>query len=75
MTLDILIIFAGSFVAALPFLGFPSSWDTALFFLVGIFIIGLGIAVQRRGDTRGSAEKRDAMSVENSIRKSEHESR
>lgn len=64
MTLDILIIFAGSFVAVLPFLGFPSSWDTALFFLAGIFIIGLGIAVQRRGSAR-EQRKNTEVSVEN----------
>ena len=49
MTLDALIIFAGSFVAVLPFLGFPSSWDRVLFLLAGIFVIGLGIALRRRG--------------------------
>ncbi|MEK7107240.1 MAG: hypothetical protein AAB899_03585 [Patescibacteria group bacterium] len=48
MTVDALIMLAGAFVAVLPFLGFPNSWDTALFFLAGIFIISLGIAVRRR---------------------------
>jgi uncharacterized membrane protein len=48
MTLDTLIMFAGAFVAVLSFLGFPNSWDTALLFLAGVFIIGLGIVVRRR---------------------------
>jgi VIT1/CCC1 family predicted Fe2+/Mn2+ transporter len=48
MTLDALIMFSGAFVALLPFLGFPLSWDTALFFLAGIFIVGLGIVVRRK---------------------------
>jgi len=64
MTLDVLIIFAGSFVAVLPFLGFPSSWDTVLFFLAGIFIIGLGIAAQRRGST-GKQYRNPEASEEN----------
>lgn len=49
MTLDTLIMLAGAFVAALPFLGFPNSWDTWLFFAAGVFVIALGIVVRRRG--------------------------
>jgi len=47
MTLDALIMGAGAFVAVLSFLGFPGSWDRALFLIAGIFIVGLGIAVRR----------------------------
>lgn len=53
MTLDTLIIGAGACVALLPFLGFPVRWDMALLFLIGLFIIGLGIAVRRK---RGAEE-------------------
>lgn len=60
MTLDALIILAGAIVALLPFLGFPSSWDSVLFFLLGVAIIGLGVAVRRRGPS--PVEKRDDMS-------------
>lgn len=49
MTLDALIMLSGGFVAVLPFLGFPNSWDSIFFFLAGVFIIGLGIVVRRRG--------------------------
>ncbi len=49
MTIDALILLAGAFVASLPFLGFPSQWDTVLFVIAGICIIGLGIVVRRRG--------------------------
>ena len=49
MTLDTLIMCAGGFVAVLPFLGFPNSWDNVFFFLAGVLIIGLGIVVRRRG--------------------------
>lgn len=51
MTLDTLIMLSGAFVAVLPSLGFPNSWDNVLLFLVGVFIIALGIVVRRR---RGS---------------------
>ena len=49
MTLDSLIMFTGAFVAALPFLGFPYSWDNVLLFIAGVFIVALGIVVRRRG--------------------------
>lgn len=52
MTLDTLIMLAGAFVAVLPFLGFPNSWDTVLFFIAGIVIIGLGIVVRRKEGER-----------------------
>ncbi len=61
MTLDTLIICAGAFVTLLPFLGFPNSWDTALFFLAGVFIVGLGIVVRRR---RGAEETMKRLSAQ-----------
>ncbi|QQG37911.1 MAG: hypothetical protein HYS26_04785 [Candidatus Kaiserbacteria bacterium] len=48
MTLDAVIMLVGAFVALLPFLGLPNSWDTALFFGAGVVVIGLGIIVRRR---------------------------
>lgn len=48
MTLDALIMLAGAFVAVLPFLGLPNSWDTVLLFLAGVAVTGLGIVVRRR---------------------------
>ncbi len=56
MTLDALIILAGAIVAALPFLGFPSEWDTVIFFVAGVFTILLGMAVRRRLYTDEKAE-------------------
>ncbi len=56
MTLDALIMFAGFFVAILPFLGFPIQWDNILLAAAGIFIIMLGIFVRRRGSARKSAK-------------------
>lgn len=61
MTLDGLIMLSGAFVALLPFLGFPLSWDTVLFFLAGIFIVSLGIVVRRRGLGLPEEERRRKM--------------
>lgn len=48
MSLDALIMFSGAMVALLPFLGFPNSWDAAIFLALGLFIVGLGVVVRRR---------------------------
>lgn len=65
MTLDTLIMLAGAFVAVLPFLGFPNSWDTVLLFLAGVFIIGLGIVVRRRTSSRLGPRGNGETFVEN----------
>jgi len=49
MTLDTVIMLFGAFVAVLPFLQFPPDWMSFFSFVAGIVIIGLGIAVRRRG--------------------------
>lgn len=49
MTLDAVIIAFGAFVALLPFLQFPLDWSNFFAFIAGIVIVGLGIAVRRRG--------------------------
>lgn len=49
MTIDTLIMLSGALVAALPFLGFPNSWDNVIFLAAGAFVISLGIIVRRRG--------------------------
>lgn len=56
MTLDTVIMLLGALVAALPFLQFPQDWTNFFAFLAGIIIIGLGIAVRRRGLRHGSAQ-------------------
>lgn len=63
MTIDALIMFAGAFVAILPFLGFPNSWDTFFFLFAGVFIIALGIIVRRRLGRSSGAQKHEEMSV------------
>ena len=59
MTIDTLIMFSGAFVAVLPFLGFPNSWDRVLFFLAGVFVIALGIVVRRRHGHSAPAPKEE----------------
>ncbi len=68
MTLDTLIMLSGGFVAVLPFLGFPNSWDSVLFFLAGILIIGLGIVVRRRGLGLDEGKRRELRDREQSFR-------
>ena len=48
MTLDTLIMLSGGFVALLPFLGFPNSWDNVLLVAAGVFIVILGLLVRTR---------------------------
>jgi len=64
MTLDTLIILTGTFVAVLPFLGFPNSWDNVLFFVAGAFTVLLGIVVRRRSGVGKTSERRGPF-VEN----------
>ena len=50
MTVDTLIMLSGTFIALLPFLGFPLELRKMLFIGSGIFIIALGIVVRRKGE-------------------------
>jgi len=68
MTLDVLIMISGAFVALLPFLGFPNTWDAVLFLIAGIVIIALGIIVRRRSGAPMSTHY-----IENSPRSEVHE--
>ena len=58
MTIDTLIMFAGAIVVAVPFLGFPNSWDSVIYVLAGALIIALGIVVRRRGKNLVIHEKK-----------------
>jgi membrane protein implicated in regulation of membrane protease activity len=64
MTLDALIMLAGAMVAAIPFLGFTIDMQMWIFFILGIVIIGLGIAVRRRGERQQQARTRKGEFVE-----------
>jgi len=41
MSKDLIIIFLGAWVVLVPFLGFPSKWDTVIFVVSGLLIISL----------------------------------
>ena len=57
MTLDSLIMLCGVFVAILPFLGFPNSWDSVIFAILGVLVVALGIVVRRRSPRRSTEER------------------
>lgn len=68
MTLDSLIILSGALVAILPFLGFPNTWDSVIFLILGALVVTLGIVVRRRAPRR-TAQDRDSFFVENTPHK------
>ena len=57
MTLDTLIILAGALVAFLSIAGFPPSWYKPMFFVLGFFVVALGIIVRRQRGERETAER------------------
>lgn len=75
MTLDALIMLLGAFVALLPFLGFPVSWDSVILVICGVLVIFLGIIVRRRGLIRRIRAPRKSASayVESAPQPSSHE--
>lgn len=56
MTIDAVIMLLGTFVALLPFLGFPVRWDSVLLVIVGVLVIVAGIIVRRRSTNESSAQ-------------------
>ena len=60
MTLDTMIMLAGSFVALLPFLGFPNSWDSVLLLIIGVLIVILGILVRREQNSESNSYVRNS---------------
>ncbi len=64
MSLDALIMLFGALVAVMPFLGFTVNMQMWIFFILGIIIIGLGIAVRRRGERQRIISTRKGEFVE-----------
>ena len=65
MTIDALIMLSGAFVAVLPFLGFPNSWDTFFFLAAGVLTVALGIVVRRRlGQTQRVSQKEELSAAD-----------
>jgi hypothetical protein len=54
MTIDALIMLAGALIAVVSFLGIPVDWHPAIFFVLGVIVIALGVVVRRRGLKNGS---------------------
>jgi len=67
MTIDALIMLSGAFVAVLPFLGFPNSWDSFFFVCAGAFTIALGIVVRRRLGRSGKKTDTSTQFVAESV--------
>ena len=64
MSLDALIMLFGALVAVMPFLGFTVDTQKWILFVFGIIIIGLGIAVRRRGGKQRTVRARKGEFVE-----------
>ena len=73
MTIDALIMLSGAFVAVLPFLGFPNSWDTFLFVCAGVLTIALGIVVRRRLGRSAKKTDTSAQFAESAARHDENQ--
>lgn len=63
MTLDALIMLAGTLVALVPYMGLPRSWDDVILVVLGIFIVILGVVVRRRKRRPASAQRAFVESV------------
>jgi hypothetical protein len=64
MSLDTLIMLVGALVAVMPFLGFTIDMQKWIIFLLGIIVIGLGIAVRRRGARKPEVRPRRGEFIE-----------
>jgi type IV secretory pathway TrbD component len=67
MSLDALIMLAGFLVAVMPFLGFPVSMQVWIFFVIGVSVIALGIAVRRHGARPRKSRLRKSGFVESPL--------
>ena len=59
MTKELAVIILGAWVALVPFLGFPHSWDAPLLLIVGCMLVVLGFLV-RNDRVRIEEERSDA---------------
>ena len=64
MTLDALIMLSGALVAFLSVAGFPPSLYKPMFFILGIFVVALGIVMRRQRGERETAERKRAQSFQ-----------
>jgi len=61
MTLDALIMLGGALVAFLSVAGFPPSLYKPMFFILGVFVVALGIVARRQRGERETAERMNAQ--------------
>lgn len=61
-----IIIVLGIFVALLPFLGFPSSWEAVFQVLIGLSLVGVSIwsNIDKKLTQKAKAQKRMAKKTE-----------
>jgi len=64
MSLDTLIILVGVLVAVMPFLGFTVAMQMWIIFILGLIVIGLGIALRRRSGVTPKPRRRRGEYVE-----------
>lgn len=64
---ETLIIALGTWVAVVPFLGFPVSWDRVLFTISGIMLVVLGILVWRDEIAREPRKKNSEREIKDGI--------
>jgi hypothetical protein len=56
---DMFIMLLGIWIAILPFLGFPGSWDRIFFLISGIILISIGISLRRSKNSNGIEMKKE----------------
>lgn len=71
MVKEIVVVVLGLLVAVLPFLGFPSSWRTPMFALMGLAIAALGFLI--RNEVRTAKGSRARLSHTQSVSPLSHD--
>jgi hypothetical protein len=54
MSKEMTIIVLGVWVIVVPYLGFPTSWKTVIFFVTGVLVVYLGFSLRAGALARGS---------------------
>lgn len=63
MTKDTVLFLLGGFVALLPFMGFPNTWDTWLLVGAGMSVCAVGVAVRRAKRPRSAPRASMAQTI------------
>ena len=67
MLIQRLLFGSGILIAILPFLGFPSYWDTVFYVLLGLFVSGISFLIKdiRQKTTLQSPQNSESSFIEN----------